>query len=279
MSTITGPRPAAPGRTPAPAPHRATFSNVLRSERIKLTTIRSTWITLLVALAVGISIGALTSYLSGSHYASSTLAGKATWDPTAFSLDGIQLAELAIAVLGVLVITSEYGTGMVRVSLAAVPRRSRFLAAKAVMFTAVVLVVGEVMAFAAFLLGQALIGSSAPHASLAAPGVLRAVIGAGVYLAVIGLLAMAIGALVRGTAAGISAVMALLFVLPGVFGVLPSSWRNQLEEFWPTQAGTQIFVVHRAAHTLATWPGFGVLLLFAAIVAAAASYAINCRDA
>src|ERR1019366_5526910 len=117
MSTITGPRPAAPGRTPAPAPHRATFSNVLRSERIKLTTIRSTWITLLVALAVGIGIGALTSYLSGSHYASSTLAGKATWDPTAYSLDGIQLAELAIAVLGVLVITSEYGTGMIRVSL------------------------------------------------------------------------------------------------------------------------------------------------------------------
>jgi len=228
---------------------------------------------------IGIGIGALTCYLSGSHYASSGLAGKASWDPTALSLDGIQLAELAVATLGVLVITSEYGTGMIRVSLAAVPRRSRFLAAKAVVFTTVVLVVGEVMACAAFLLGQALIGSHAPDASLATPGVLRAVIGAGLYLAVIGLLAMAVGALVRGTAAGISAVMAVLFVLPVVFAVLPGSWRNPLAEFWPTQAGTQIFVLHRAPHTLAAWPGFGVFLLFTAIVVAAASYALNRRDA
>jgi ABC-type transport system involved in multi-copper enzyme maturation permease subunit len=262
-----------------PAAHRATFSHALRSERIKLTTVRSTWITLLVALAVGIGLGALISYLAGNHYASSGMAGRATWDPTAFSLDGIQLAELAVAVLGVLVISSEYGTGMIRVSLAAVPRRSRFLAAKAVVFTAVVLVAGEVMAFAAFLLGQTLIGSSAPHASFANPGVLRAVTGAGVYLAVIGLLALAIGTLVRRTAAGISAVMALLFVFPGLFGVLPSSWRNPLEEFWPTQAGTQIFILHPAAHTLAPWPGLAVLLLFTAAVMATASLALNRRDA
>jgi ABC-2 type transport system permease protein len=276
MSAATALRPASPAPV---APRRATFSHALRSERIKLTTTRSTWITLLVALVIGIGVGALTCFLSARQYASSGLAGRASWDPTTMSLGGIQLAELAVAVLGVLVITSEYGTGMIRVSLTAMPRRSRFLAAKAVVFTAVILTAGAVMALAAFSLGQALIGSHAPHASLGTPGVLRAVIGGALFLAVIGLLAMAIGALVRSTAAGISAVMTLLFVLPVVFVVLPSSWRYPLIEYWPTQAGTQIFVLHPAAHTLPAWPGFGVFLLFTAIVLAAASYAINRRDA
>jgi ABC-type transport system involved in multi-copper enzyme maturation permease subunit len=195
------------------------------------------------------------------------------------SFRAINIAQLAIAVLGVMVVTSEYSTGMIRASLAAVPRRSRFLASKTLVFTLVALVVGEITAFAAFLLGQAVIGSNAPHTNLGANGVLRAVIGAGLYLAVVGLLASSLGALLRNTAAGISAVVALLFVLPGVVQALPDSWRNPVTEFWPTQAGSQIFVIHRDAHTLAAWSGFGVMVLFTAVVVGVAHYAIERRDA
>ena len=212
MSTVIDSGPGVGDHAPAAAPRRATFANALRSERIKLTSVRSTWITIAVTLVLGIGVGTLISYLSGSHYASS-LQDRTGWDPTAVSFRALTIAQLAIAVLGVLVVTSEYSSGMIRVSLAAVPKRSRFLASKAVVFTTVALVVGEVTAFAAFLLGQLVIGTNAPHTDLAAHGVLRAVIGAGLYLAVIGLLATAIGTIVRSTAAGISAIVALLFVL------------------------------------------------------------------
>jgi ABC-2 type transport system permease protein len=278
MTTMTEPRPAVPA-TPPGAPRRATFGEALRSEWIKLTTLRSTWITLLVAVLLAVGLGTLISYLAGSHYNSSGPGNQASWDPTAVSFSGLYIAQLAIAVLGVLVITSEYSSGMIRVSLAAVPRRSRFWSSKAVVFTAVALVLGEVMAFAAFLIGQAMIGSNAPHTDLGAPGVLRAVIGAGLYLAAVGLLANAIGTLLRNTAAGISTIVAILFVLPGVVQALPDSWKHPVTEWWPTQAGGQVFVLVRDAHTLSAWEGFGVLVGFTAIVALAANYVLNRRDA
>jgi ABC-2 type transport system permease protein len=278
MSTVVDSRPGLTDHSPPAGPRRATFANALRSERIKLTSVRSTWITIAVTLVLGIGVGTLISYLSGSHYASN-FQDRATWDPTAVSFRALTIAQLAIAVLGVLVVTSEYSSGMIRVSLAAVPKRSRFLASKAVVFTAVALIVGEVTAFAAFLLGQLVIGTNAPHTDLAAHGVLRAVIGAGLYLAVIGLLATAVGTIVRSTAAGISAIVALLFVLPGVVQALPSSWSNPITEFWPTQAGSQILVLHRDAHTLAAWSGFGVLVAFTAIVVLLADFVLKRRDA
>jgi ABC-2 type transport system permease protein len=279
MSTIAPTRPTPPGGPATGRPRRATFAQAVRSEWIKLFSLRSSWITLAVAVLLGVGLGTLISYLAGDHYNTSGPGNQSSWDPTAVSFTGIFIAQLAIAVLGVLVITSEYSSGMIRVSLAAVPRRSRFWASKALVFTTVALVVGEVMAFAAFLLGQLVIGNNAPHASLGSHDVLRAVIGAGLYLAAVGLLAMAIGTLLRNTAAGISAIVALLFVLPGVAQALPDSWRNPVTKFWPTQAGDQIFVLHRDAHTLSAWLGLGWLVLFTAIVALAANYLLNRRDA
>jgi ABC-2 type transport system permease protein len=278
MSTVIESRPTDASGAPALSPRRATFSNSLRSEWIKLTSLRSTWITLVVTVLLGVGIGTLISYLAGSHYATGGFQ-RSSWDPTSVSLRALYIAQLAIAVLGVLVITSEYGSGMIRVSLAAVPKRSRFLASKAVVFTAVALVVGEVTAFAAFLLGQIVIGSNAPHTTLGSPDALRAVIGAGLYLAIIGLLSTAIGTLVRNTAAGISSIVALLFVLPGVVEALPSSWANTISEWWPTEAGTQVFAVTRDAHTLSAWSGFGVLVAFTAILLIAANTVLNRRDA
>ncbi len=280
MSTALAPLAGGPAeprsRQAIPAPAR--FSDALGSEWAKLTSVRSTWVTLLVSLLLGVGVGTLISYLAGSHYATGGFRGQA-WDPTAVSFRALTIAQLAIAVLGGLVVTSEYGTGMIRTSLTATPRRSRFLTSKAVVFTTVALVVGEVMAFAAFLLGQLAIGSNAPHTNLGAPDVLRAVVGAGLYLAVIGLLSCCVGALVRNTAASISSMVALLFVLPGVVQALPASWSNAITEWWPTQAGSQVYSLHRSAHTLSAWSGFAVLVVFTGIVLAAALWVIEHRDA
>lgn len=259
--------------------HRpASFSDVARSEWVKLTSVRSTWITLTVTVLLGVGVGTLISGLAASRYSTDQHLHQ-SWDPTSVSFRALVIAQLAIAVLGTLVITSEYGTGLIRTSLAAVPSRRRFLAAKATVFSAVALVVGEVTAFVAFLLGQAAIGTSAPHANLGQPGVLRAVIGAGLYLAAIGLLSVGVGTLLRNTAAGISAMVALLFVLPGLVQALPSSWANAITEWWPTQAGSQVYALHGGAHTLSAWAGFAVLIAFNAVVFGFAQWMLVRRDA
>lgn len=278
MSTTLGPSPR-PVSVGAPTRVRpARFPDVVRSEWVKLTSVRSTWVTLGVTVLLGVGVGALISHLAASRFADGRIA-PGSWDPTSVSFRALVIAQLAIAVLGTLVVTSEYGTGMIRTTLTAVPRRGRLLAAKAVVFGAVALVVGEITAFAAFLLGQAVMGSGAPRASLAQHDVLRAVIGAGLYLAMIGLLAVAVGTVVRNTAAGISAMVALLFVLPGVVQALPASWSNAITEWWPTQAGSRVFALHRDPHTLAAWSGFAVLVVFCAVVFGIARWVIGLRDA
>jgi len=279
MSTVLDPSSTPVAHVAPRAPARpARFGDVARSEWVKLTSVRSTWITLAVTVVLGVGVGTLISHLAGSRYLQDRIT-HSTWDPTAVSFRALTIAQLAIAVLGTLAVTSEYGTGMIRTSLTAVPRRGRLLAAKAAVFAVMALVVGEVTAFAAFLLGQAAIGSSAPHAALGQAAVLRAVVGAGLYLAVIGLLAVAVGTALRNTAAAISAMVALLFVLPGIVQALPASWSNVITEWWPTQAGSQVYAVHRDPHTLAAWSGFAVLVVFTALVFALARWVIATRDA
>jgi len=166
MSAVAG----AAGLT-GPDHRPATFADALRCEWTKIRTLRSTFWTLLTAAMLG--IGALFSAVAAHHYAGQALSGQAGWDPTSVSLSGLALAQLAIGVLGVLVITSEYSTGSIQTSLAAVPRRGRFLAAKATVLTAVSLITGEATALTVFLLGQALISGQAPTAAFGQPGVLR----------------------------------------------------------------------------------------------------------
>ncbi|MGI8493550.1 MAG: ABC transporter permease [Acidimicrobiales bacterium] len=279
--------PSRPAEPPAPLARtsvlgpirRASFGDVLRSEWTKFRTVRSTFFTLLTAVGLGVGLGALISLAISGHYSQMDPGEQLRFDPTLASFRGLDFAQLALGVLGILVVTSEYSTGMIRTSLAAVPRRGRLLAAKAIIFTGVALVIGEVVGFASFLIGQAILSGNAPTASLGQPHVLRAVIGAGLYLGAIGLLGTALGFLMRNTAAAISTLVAVLFVLPGVAQALPSSWRNPVEKFWPTQAGSQVYIVHRDLHTLAAWQGFGVMCAFVAIVLAVAFLLLQRRDA
>jgi len=259
--------------------HAATFGDVLRSEWTKLRSVRSTFWALTVTVVLGIGLAAAISAAAAHGYAKSSVSSKLSWDPTAVSLSGMAIASLAIAVLGVLCISSEYSSGMIRTSLIAVPKRGRVLAAKSLVFAAVTFVVGEFTSFAAFFAGQALISGHAPHAALGDPGVARAVVGTGLLLAALAVLSVGAGTLLRHPAAAIAAMIAVLFVLPGIAQALPDSWRNPVTEFWPTLAGGQITSVHIDAHTLQPWPGFGVMCLFVAIVYAIAWTLLDRRDA
>jgi uncharacterized protein YfiM (DUF2279 family) len=269
--------PAGPDQRAAFRP--ATFGDALRSEWTKLRSVRSTFWALTVTVVLGIGLGAAISAAAAHGYARSSVSSKLSWDPTGYSQAGVAIASLAIAVLGVLCISSEYSSGMIRTSLIAVPKRGRVLAAKSLVLGAVSFFVGEVTSFAAFFAGQALISGHAPTAALGDPGVARAVAGAGLYLTALAVLSVAAGALLRHPAAAIAGIVAVLLVLPGIAQALPDSWRNPVLEFWPTQAGSQLTSVHPAAHNLQPWPGFGVMCLFTAIVYAIAWTLLNRRDA
>jgi ABC-2 type transport system permease protein len=247
---------------PAGPDHRAafraaTFGDVLRSEWTKLRSVRSTFWALTVTVVLGVALGAVISAAVAHSYAKFSVSQKLSWDPTGVSGAGMAIAQLAIAVLGVLCISSEYSSGMIRTSLIAVPKRGQVLAAKSLVFAGVTFVVGEVTTFTAFFVGQALISGHAPHAALGDPGVARAVVGGGLYLAALAVLSVAAGTLLRHPAAAIACLMAVVLVLPGIAEALPDSWRNPVTEFWPTQAGGQLTSVHHSGHTLQPWPGFG----------------------
>jgi ABC-2 type transport system permease protein len=257
----------------------ATFGDVVCSEWVKLRSVRSTFWAVTVTVVLGIALGAVISAVAAHGYSRFSVSEKQSWDPTGVSQSGMVIAQLAIVVLGVLCISSEYSSGMIRTSLIAVPKRGRVLAAKALVFAAVTFVVGQVTCFAAFFVGQAFISGHAPHAALGDPGVARAVAAGGLYLAALAVLSVAAGALLRHPAAAITCMIAILFVLPAIAQALPDSWRNPVNEFWPTQAGSQLTSVYHSAHTLQPWPGFGVMCLFVAIVYAIAWTLLDRRDA
>jgi len=267
------------GSASRPAFRGARFSDALRAEWIKLRSLRSSFWALGVSVVLGVGLGAAIAAASAHAYAGSSLSSKASWDPAALSTSGMAIGQLAIEVLGVLFISSEYSSGMIRTSLIVVPKRGRLLAAKAVVFAAVTLLVGEVTSFASFFVGQDLISGHAPTASLSDAAVARAVIGAGLLMSALALLAVATGALLRHSAAGIAAMIAVALVLPGIAQALPAWWRNPINKFWPTAAGSQITNVYRASHSLEPWAGFALLCLFVAIVYAAAWTMLERRDA
>ena len=268
--------------SPVSVPTRPTgpvLPDVLHSEWTKLRSVRSTYWSLLVAAVATVGLSALLCTIYINRFNQISASDRATFNPTSFSLSGLFLAQLAIAVLGVLIITGEFSTGMIRSTFAAVPQRRTVLAAKALVFTAVALVVGVVSCFAAFYVGQAILSSKHLGAHIGDPGVLRSVVGAGAYLGVLGLLSLGIGTLIRHSAGAIAAVFGLIFVLPGIVGALPSSWNNTISPYLPSVAGQAIFRAARDTKTLSPWTGFGVFCLYAVVVMGLAAFSLTRRDA
>lgn len=254
-------------------------TDLMRSEWTKLRTVRSTMWTLGITIAVGIGISALATGETRAHWATMPLPTRVGFDPTRISLVPLFFCQLAMGVLGVLVMSAEFGTGTARATFAAAPRRTHVLAAKAAVFGAVALVVSEVTAFLSFFVGQAMLTAPARHASLSTPGALRAVVGTGLYLCVISLLALGLGTIVRHTAGAISAFVGILLVLPIVLQALPSSIGNQLSRFLPSRIGEVMMTTgHGGTDGFSAWLGFLLLCLYAAAALLVGGSLLSSRD-
>jgi hypothetical protein len=254
-------------------------ADVARCEWTKLRTVRSTWWSLLIVLAGMIAIGLFICAAMVARWDQLPEAVRVKFDPTSRSLNGLFVAQLATGVLGVLAITSEYATGTIRATLAAVPRRRTVLAAKAAVLAVPVFVVSTVACAAAFLAGQAVLAAKDIGVSIAGPGELRAVIGAGLYLTVMALLGLGLGAALRHTAGAISGFTGLVLILPLLVSPLPSPWGRDIAEYLPANAGQAILNVHPTLGFLAPWTGFAVLCAWALAALATATWLINRRDA
>jgi ABC-2 type transport system permease protein len=254
------------------------FRTVAEMEWLKLRSVRSTWWTLLVFAAGMIGLSVLV--MAHQHWATMSAADRASFDPTNNSFAGLAIGQLAIGVLGVLAVTSEFSSGMIRATFAAAPRRPLVLAAKAAVIAAVTLAAGEILAFAAFGAGQAVLRSPAPHAALSQPGVLRAVLLAGAYPTLIGLIGLGLGVLIRHTAGAISALAGVLFVLPLILVPLGTSIQNAAGQFMPMLiAENSLTAVKPVPHSLSPGVGFAMLCVYAAAALAAGGWALARRDA
>lgn len=248
--------------------------NLLRSEWTKFRSLRSTWLTAAVTVVLGVGISALASGGKAAEYTGED------WDPTAISLTSIIMAQLAIGVLGVLVITSEYATGTIHPTVTAAPRRAHLLTAKATVLATVAVLLGQLIGFTCFLVGQAIIAAAnVPSATLGQPEVLRAVVGSGLYLAAIGLLGLALGTIFRTTAGAIGALVSLTLLVRLVAQALPANLGDWVSRYWPTAAGEKIVAVLPNPDALPPWPGFALLCAFVAALGAAGYAVLNIKDA
>jgi ABC-type transport system involved in multi-copper enzyme maturation permease subunit len=252
---------------------------VLRCEWIKLRTVRSTWWSLLVVLAGTIAVGVLICATIVARWNHLPTADRAHLDPTGRSLTGLFVGQLATGVLGTLAITSEYATGMIRSTLVAAPRRRTVLAAKAAALSGPVLLASTTACAAAFLAGQAILAGKGAGVSITGPGELRAVIGGGLYLTVLALLGLGLGATLRHTAGAVSAFTGLVLVLPLLVTPLPNPWGRDVAEYLPADAGQAILNVHPTPGALAPWTGFAVLCVWTATALGIAAWLITRRDA
>ena len=278
MSAVTG----APARGAPSANVRArgvSLARVLRSEWTKLWTLRSTRWSLLVSVVAMAGLGPLIAAVQMSRW-DEHLHDRLSFDAINTGVGGWHLAQLTIGILGVLVITGEYTTGMIRSSLMAVPRRLPVLWAKIIVFALVTFVLMLVASLISFQAVQAIATQHHVQRSLSSPGALRTVIGTALFLGVLSVMCVGIGTLLRNTAGGIATFVGLLFVLPGISAILPSSVNNSVSPYLPLNAGSAI-----ASHTfdnphhLAPWTGFALFCGYAAIAVALGALTLLRKDA
>lgn len=279
MTSATDRLPAGSGVMPAyRQPQRVTQVRVIRSEWTKLRTQPSAFWALLsaVILVVGFGIGYSLLRVARPPRGAAAIA---SFDPTAISLSGVQLAQIAVGVLGVLLVTSEYATGLIRTTFAAVPRRLPVLWSKAALLVATVTAVCVPAAFAAFLGGQSILRRQQLSVPVSEPGVVRAVIGSALYLAVIGLVGLGVGALLRNAAGGIAVLFGLLYGIPLAAGFLPGNWATEVGKYLPATAGQAVTMVQPDPTLLQPWTGFGVLCMYAAVLIGLAAVRMRRGDA
>jgi ABC-2 type transport system permease protein len=318
MATTVAPGSAANLRLSAlpAATGRAGLAGAIRSEFTKLRSVRSTYWTIAALFIVSVGIAAIAGFGIASQIHNNP-QNKAGMDATQASLIAFfELGQLIIAVLGAMVITSEYSTGMIRTSLTAMPRRGVVYAAKLIVFGSVTLVVSLITSFISFFVGQAAMAGSGVSASLfhsvtipananvspppGGPGsnappvvtfsgtdvitpahVLTAIVGTALFVTAVALIAYGLGAIIRHTAGAITSTIGLMFVLPIIIQILPNNWRDDIMRFFPDAAGRVLSVTVGGGHQhlWSAWPQFGVTLVYAAVLVGVGGYLFRKRDA
>ncbi|NKQ55990.1 ABC transporter permease subunit [Amycolatopsis sp. K13G38] len=276
--TTTASRPESATTVPMTGA-RVTQLRVLASEWVKFRSLRSSYAALGTTVLVMIGFGILICAVVVSRWTRMAPGERANFDPTVTSLRGLFLAQLIIGVLGVLVVSGEYSTGMIRASLTAAPRRLPVLWAKLAVFAVVSFVVSAIGSFAAFLVGQAVLSSQHIQTTLGAPGVLRAVLGTALYLTVVGMIGMALAWIIRHTAGAIATLFGVLLILPALVSALPESWSSHIDPYLPSTAGQGLTRVRVEPGYLAPWTGFAVFCAYLVAAVIVAAVLLRRRDA
>jgi ABC-type transport system involved in multi-copper enzyme maturation permease subunit len=258
---------------------RVTQWRLLKSEWLKFWSLRSSWYSLGGTVIGMIGFAALFAGVTASRYSTFTPADKAAFDPVGTSLSGFFLAQLIVGVLGVLLVTGEYSTGMIKSTMAAAPKRLPVILAKAMVFAVVTFTVTAIASITSFFVGQAMLSSQHIDIAFTAPGVLRSVLGVALYLTAVGLFGAALGWIIRSTAGGIATVFGLLLVLPNLARVLPSNWGSHINPYLPSNAGQQILTWQTTPGSLAPWTGYLVFLIYVAVAFIGAAILVKRRDA
>ncbi|MEV7686679.1 ABC transporter permease [Streptomyces bungoensis] len=265
---------------PARPVYRVTGPRVLRAEWAKLWSLRSTWITLGLALLFLVAFGIIASTRFNSLTGSARMPRDfARSTALSLSLFGTNFAQLALGVLGVLVTAGEYSTGLIRSTLTAVPRRLPVLWSKAAVFGLVALVTGTLGAFTAFLFGSRIVAGTSAAMGFTHAGVVRSLLGAGLYLGLVGVIGTALGALLRSVAAGVAVLVAAFMLIPGLMTLLPSTWQNDISPYLPSHAGESLFTLTPDPTVLSPRSGLLVFLAWTALSLTAAAYRLLRSDA
>jgi ABC-2 type transport system permease protein len=284
MSTTTVEAPVAVVAVPAiPADEvaklKVTQARVIRSEILKMRTLRSSWLTLGLAMIALPGIGFAISYSTAGDWNNIRPRRQARFNPLSDPMSGYNLAQLAIGVLGVLLISGEYSGGMIRASLGAVPKRLPVLWAKLLVFVTVTLVTMVPLSILTFFMSQKLLSKIPAHVPWSTPNVPRAVIGIGLYLTVCAALAIGLGAIIRNVAGAIGAFVGVMLVLPIIALALPDIWANRINKWLPSNAGQALFGFGSDNTTLSPWRGFAVFAGYAVLSLVAAAVLLRRRDA
>ncbi|MGX1543030.1 ABC transporter permease [Streptomyces adustus] len=253
-------------------------TQVVRSEWTKIRSVASTVWTLSLAVVVTVALGMLISALSRSQFDRMPVRERLSFDPTFVSFAGMTLGQLAMIVFGVLVVSNEYSTGMIRTSLAAVPQRGTFLFSKIAVATGLALVIGMVTSFAAFFLGQSVLGSL--RTEISEPGVLRAVIGGGLYMTLIAMFSMGVATMLRSPMLSLGILMPFFFLISNILANVDETKR--IGRFLPDQAGSRIMqVVPRVDDDTpyGPWGGLGIMVLWVIASLVGGYLALRNRDA
>ncbi|MEU4609393.1 ABC transporter permease [Streptomyces umbrinus] len=253
-------------------------TQVVRSEWTKIRSVASTVWTLSLAAVVTVALGVLISLLSKNEFDDLSTKDRLSFDPTFISFAGMSLGQLAMIVFGVLVVSNEYSTGMIRTSLAAVPQRGTFLFSKIAVATGLAFVVALATSFVAFFLGQAMLGSH--RASIGDPGVLRAVIGGGLYMTLIALFSMGVATMLRSPMLSLGILMPFFFLISAILGNVGAT--KKFGQYLPDQAGSKIMQVVTPIDDdvpYGPWGGLGIMVLWVLVAVAGGYVLLKKRDA